>query len=355
MKIPKARKLKSGTWFIQLRLNGESISVTGRTERECRDRAALIKAEHLAGVREQRHKCRNELTLREACERYIARKEKAKRSPETIRGYDVIARNRFQSVMDRKITSIRNWQELYSAEADKLSAKTMANTWTFIRAACKAEANIVLPEIETVSQERAEHAFLEPDEIRSFVQAATKDKYQIALLLGLHSCRASEILAVDWTNVDLKNERIEIRGALVHDRHNKPVEKAENKTDESSRFIPIFIPELREALEAVEDKTGKVVKANNNTLTRHSDEVCATAGVNPVGMHGLRHSFASLCYSLNVPMKITMQIGGWKNPKIVSDIYTHLAKKDLTKHVDELKDFFNNAKNNANYNSETEQ
>lgn len=348
MKIPKARKLKSGTWFIQLRLNGGSIPVTGRTERECRDRAALIKAEHLAGTREQRNKSKSDLTLKEACERYITRKENAKRSPETIRGYDVIARNRFQAVMDKKVVSIRNWQELYSAEAEKLSPKTMANTWAFIRAVCKTEANVTLPEIETVARERVEHAFLEPDEIRTFVKAAVGDKYRIALLLGLHSCRASEILAVDWARVDLKNERIEVRGALVHDRNNKPVEKAKNKTDESSRFIPIFIPELLEALEAVEDKTGKVVKANKNTLTRHSDKVCAAAGVDPVGMHGLRHSFASLCYSLNVPMKITMQIGGWKNSKIVSDIYTHLAKKDLTKHVDELKKFFNNANEIAN-------
>lgn len=32
MKIPKARKLQSGKWFIQLRINGKSISHTGETE-----------------------------------------------------------------------------------------------------------------------------------------------------------------------------------------------------------------------------------------------------------------------------------------------------------------------------------
>ena len=45
MKIPKARKLPSGTWHIQLRLGGESITVNARTEKECVRQAQIIKAE----------------------------------------------------------------------------------------------------------------------------------------------------------------------------------------------------------------------------------------------------------------------------------------------------------------------
>lgn len=339
MKVPEPRKLKSGNYFIQLRLNGVSVPVTAATAKECRRQAELIKAEHRAG-KTQLTKSKSDLTLREACERHIAKKERAKRSPETVRGYDVIMRCRFQSAMDRKVSSINNWQQLYDEEAEKHSPKTMANTWSFIRAACKAEAGVVLPEIEKVAPEHKEHAFLEPEEITAFVKASEGDKYRIALLLALHSCRVSEILAIDWKNVDLHNDRIRIKGAIVRDKNNKRVEKEKNKTEESTRYIPIFIPELKEELQAVQDKCGKVVHANQNTLLEHSDKICAAADVNRVGVHGLRHSFASLCYSLNVPMKITMQIGGWDNPKTVSDIYTHLSKKDINKHVDSLKDYF---------------
>lgn len=45
MKVPKPRKLSSGNWFIQLRLGGESISVTEPTEKKCIKSAQLIKAE----------------------------------------------------------------------------------------------------------------------------------------------------------------------------------------------------------------------------------------------------------------------------------------------------------------------
>ena len=289
MKVPEPRKLKSGNWFIQLRLNGVSVPITASTAKECKRQAELIKAEHRAGKRDA-IKSKSDLTLREACERHIARKENSGRSPETIQGYDVIMRSRFQSVMDRKLSDIKDRQAVYDADAKNLASKTMANTWAFIRAACKAEG-VILPDLETVAQNRTEHAFLEPDEINAFIRASETDKHRIALLLALHSCRASEILAIDWTDVDLNHERIRIRGAIVRDKHNKPVEKEKNKTEDSTRFIPIFIPELKAALTAVTDKTGKVVTINENTLFRHANAVCDAAGVNRVGTHGLRHSF----------------------------------------------------------------
>ena len=64
MKVPKARKLPSGMWFIQLRLGGVSIPVTEKTEKKCRDAAALIKAEYAAGKRSIKNKSA-EPTLRQ--------------------------------------------------------------------------------------------------------------------------------------------------------------------------------------------------------------------------------------------------------------------------------------------------
>ncbi len=52
--VPKARKLASGTWFIQLRLGGESIPVSGATEKAVTREAERIKAEYRAGAREQK-------------------------------------------------------------------------------------------------------------------------------------------------------------------------------------------------------------------------------------------------------------------------------------------------------------
>ena len=335
MKVPEPRKLPSGTWFIQLRLGGESIPVSAATEKECRRQAALIKAEHVAG---RRRRSRSELTLREACNRYIARKETAGASPSTIRGYMNIVNNRFQSVMDLPVSRSINWQKVYDAE--KKSPKTMANAWGFIRTVCRKELGIELPEITTKAQDRAEHAFLDPDQIRVFVAAVKGDKYEIPLLLCLMSCRASEVQGLSWSAVDLKENRIHICRTVVQDKDQKFVERSRTKTEGSDRWIPIFIPELRKALAAVKDKSGPVVNCRPNTVYRRANAICEELGLPLIGQHGLRHSFASLCYSLEVPLRITMQLGGWTSEKVVSDIYTHLDKRNIDKQIGKLKDFF---------------
>lgn len=337
MKVPEPKKRPSGAWRLQLRLDGVSIPITAASAKECKRQAALIKAEHLAG---RRRVTRSDLTLREACRRYIAAGERAGRSPETIRGYDIITRCRFQSVMDLPVSAVTNWQRVYDEDAAGHSAKTMENAWRFIRSACRHECHIELPEIELKAPDRTEHLFLEPDQIRRFVAAAAGDRHQIPLLLLLHSCRSSEIQGLDWANVDLAAGRIRIAETLVQDKARRYVQKPRTKTDESTRYIPIFIPELRAALEAVEDKTGKVVAVRPNTVYRRANKICEELGLPLVGQHGLRHSFASLCFSLEVPIKITMALGGWKNDRTVSEIYTHLSQKHVDRHIQQLQAFF---------------
>lgn len=340
MKVPTPRKLPSGSWFINLRLNGQNTPITCETKQECINTAQLIKAEYKAGKRTITAK--TDLTLREACERYIARKEKQKKSPETIRGYDVIIRNRFQSAMDKKVSSIKNWQQLYDADAKHLSAKSMMNTWSFIKSACRSECGIELPHIETIEKKNTEHLFLDPDQIKIFVAATNGHTYQIAILLHLLSCRASEVRGLTWDKVDMNKKVIHIQGAMVRDRNNQLIAKDENKTDASERYIPIFIPELYTALKAVpeDERTGYVVKARANTIYKAINKLCHDNGLPEIGTHGLRHSFTSLCYSLNVPPKIVMQLGGWSDYNTVIKIYTHLAKKDIDKYTDEISSFF---------------
>jgi len=59
-----------------------------------------------------------------------------------------------------------------------------------------------------------------------------------------------------------------------------------------------------------------------------------------VGIHGLRHSFASACYFLRIPSKTVMRLGGWSDDGTMNRIYTHLAKKELENDVGALTTFF---------------
>ena len=66
--------------------------------------------------------------------------------------------------------------------------------------------------------------------------------------------------------------------------------------------------------------------------------VCKKAGLPKVGVHGLRHSFASLAYHLGWQKKSTMKVGGWSNSKIVDEIYTHNA--DLDRDIKRMKKYY---------------
>ncbi len=128
MKVPEPRKLPSGTWFIQLRLNGVSVPVTASTAKACKHQAELIKAEHRAGKRIQR---RDLPTLRKAIDNYINARVNVL-SPSTVDGYRRIQKNRFQAVMDKPISG-DGWQALINKEkAGGASPKTIRNAYRFI-------------------------------------------------------------------------------------------------------------------------------------------------------------------------------------------------------------------------------
>ena len=338
MKIPKAKKLPSGTWFIQLRLGGESIPVAARTEPECKKQAALIKAEYQAGVRTFSAKGDN-ITLAAAIDSYISDRDNIL-SPETIRGYDVIRHNRFQIYMDDAVKNI-DWQKACNLEAKVCSAKTLKNAWMLVASALR-ESGVNPPKVQLPQVVQKERPYLDPDQIKIFVKAVKGELCEIPALLALHSLRRSEICALAWNNIDLKNKRIKVSGAAVYDKGGNLVTKPTNKNSTSQRYIPIMIPELLDALLAWEDKTGTVIDCVPSTIRARINVICETNELPLVGVHGLRHSFASLAYHLRVPERITMQIGGWADLGTVHKIYTHLGQKDISKYETEISQFFSN-------------
>ena len=70
------------------------------------------------------------------------------------------------------------------------------------------------------------------------------------------------------------------------------------------------------------------------------NRICKKEGLPEVGVHGLRHSFASLAYHLGVPEKIAMEIGGWANSQTMHKIYTHISKADAERYVTQMSAFF---------------
>lgn len=308
MKVPKARKLKSGNWFIQLRLGGESIPVTARTEKGCTRQAQFVKAEYMAGKRENPPVADSDAAklpaLGDAIDAYIANRD-AVLSPSTIRGYKTIRKTRFTNMMDQSLSNISDdeWQTVRNAEAKLCSAKTLKNAWGFIApvlldATGKQPPRVTLPQIM-----QNERPFLEPEQIRPFIEAVHGTAVEIPALLALSSLRRSEIMALRWENIDLKNRTIKVKRAAVFNSENKLEHKPENKNSSSARMIPIMIDELYEAMSWNSKSSGFVVECNPNTI--------------------------------------------WSDYQTMRKIYTHIAKSDISKYTEKFKCFFSPDGNQA--------
>ena len=336
MKIPKVEKLPSGHYFCRLRINGVSIPITAETESECEQLAYLKKAELLAG-KSRVQKTPKQITLREALEKYLA-KYKATLSPSTYDRYLQYKDRRFEDYLDKPLGQIK-WQKMIDEELKLVSEKTVANAWGLVRPALKL-IGYPVPEVKLAAIPVRDIAFLQPEEITKFCSEIKGKNYEIAMLLGLHGLRISEVKGLHWEDIDLNKKVINVRGAYVKGPDGF-VDKKTNKNKTSTRPVPIMIPQLEKALKAVESKKGRVVSQHNTVLLEDCKRACKNAGVTEISFHGLRHSFASLCFHLRIPMEQIMVWGGWKNDKTLKKIYIHLTASAETENKAAFTGFFN--------------
>lgn len=343
MKIPKARQLPSGAWFCRVRIGDQDISITRDTEKEAVAEAMAIKA----GIKEAAKQPKKK-TVSEAIDDYIAVRKNVL-SPSTIAGYRRIQKLRFQSMMKKDIYKLTaaDWQRAVNLEAKirsqrnsskTISAKTLKNSWglmaSVIAEATGEEVTVRLPQI--VPHQKA---WLTAEQIPDFVNLIKGDPIEIPALLALSSLRRSELINLRWTDVDLQNNVLKVDGAAVFDEDGVLVRKEETKNASSRRTVPI-IPPLHEALVNAEHRGEYIVTWHPNSIMCRINRICEKNGLPKVGLHGLRHSFASLAKHLGMPEDAVMEIGGWSDFNTMRKIYTHISEADVTKHSQNFTAFF---------------
>ena len=329
--VPKPLQLPSGSWRIVLRAEGESV--TEPTPELCIARAKAIRAGFL-----ERRKAVPGGTLSEAVDRYIQRRENTL-SPTTIRAYRIIQKNRFKDAMAKGLKTPIDWQQTVSDEAKLCGGKTLKNAWLFVASVLR-ENNIEVPKVKLPQQKQAERKWLDPDQIVVFCQACRGKSVEREALLALMSLRRSELLGLKWSDVDLEHDCIHVHSSLTPDENNKFILKDTTKSKTSTRDVPILIPRLRELLVEPGAPDELISTEAPNGLWRKINAICTEADLPAVGIHGLRHSFASLAYHLGYKEEECMRIGGWSDFRVMHEIYTHLAAKDLQTKADAMYKFY---------------
>lgn len=336
VKLPAIKQLPSGKWRTRIYIDGVTKSITRDTYDECA--AEYIALKHNV-IKEP--KAASRVTLTKAIDRYISDRENIL-SPATIRGYRTIQRNRFQGLMEMDVSSItqEQCQRAVNLEARTASAKTVTNAWGFVSSVIAGITgngiSVRLPQIVPAAR-----PWLTPEQIPEFVCAVKGDVAEIPALLALSSLRRSEIVGLRWADIDLKKGVINVNGAAVPDENHQIIRKKETKNTTSRRTVPI-IPPLMDALKEAPRNGELVVTYHPATVMNQVNRVCQKANLPKVGLHGLRHSFASLAYHLGWSEKVTMQIGGWADERTMHKIYTHISNKSVGEASASFTNFFAN-------------
>lgn len=141
--------------------------------------------------------------------------------------------------------------------------------------------------------------------------------------------RLNEALALRWIDIDMKQDKIYIRGAIVW-QNNKPVIDTP-KTENAIREIPL-LPELKELLKP---GRGYVFSENGKPLEKKQfrsmwDKYCKELGWH-ITPHQFRHTYATTLYYAGIDLKTAQYIMGHAKPDMMLEVYTHLKEQQVSK------------------------
>lgn len=324
--VPKHR---GNTWCAQLMVKGERKFITAESEEEYYAKARAAKT----GMIEIK-KAAPKLPLGTAIDNFIHDNDSVL-SPSTINAYKSYRKTRFQNCMNSDVHQI-NFQSMVNEESKDVSPKTVINAWRLVTASLR-HAGETVPTVNLPQRARSDRPWLDYEQIQVFLSAVKGKPYELGALLALHGLRRSELLHLTAADVDTEKNVIHVRGASVIGDGNKLVEKQTNKNSTSARDVNIVITRLNDL---VKGKEGKLVTTNPTTLYGAINGLCEKTGLPKVGVHGLRHSYISLCFHLGWDMKTVMREGGYSNLQTVNNVYRHLATQDANADIQQMRSFF---------------
>ena len=323
MKVPKAKKMSSGNYFIRLRLDGQDITITRPTEKEAIAEAMAIKA----GIIKQRREP-DRITLEEAYRRYIETREGVL-SPSTLAGYKRLSRNTFQPLMHRQLgtlTSEAIQREVSAMKREGKSPKYIANASGLLSSVLKMFApdfhyNVVLPQ-----KEKPDLRTPDDKEINNIIAAVKGTDVELPTLMAIWmGMRLSEIRGAQYG--DIQDGKLYIRRAIVDDENGLPVVKATKTTAGKRRVaIPDYIASL---IPPSNDPEERIVKASGQAIYKRFTRVLESAGVPHMRFHDLRHVNAAVMVRLGVESKYAQERNGWASDRMYKQVYAYAMQDQM--------------------------
>ena len=204
--------------------------------------------------------------------------------------------------------------------------------------------------------------FFNDDECKFLIQSlmeltGSKLKYKVAILLDIFSgVRRGELIGLEWSDVDFKNETININKSTQYLPENGIFDK-DTKTESSNRIVPIpdyitkTLLEYKEWYDEQKDIWGdKWIESNklfvqDNGKPMHPDTIgkwfklyIEELGLPIIKFHGIRHTNATLMIANNVDIATVSARLGHASINTTIKYYVHPLEKNMRKAAYVLQD-----------------
>ncbi|MBI5515245.1 MAG: site-specific integrase [Deltaproteobacteria bacterium] len=225
--------------------------------------------------------------------------------------------------------------EQYKADAQGrgLAPKTINNHLVILRrclaTAVEWDIPLTLPRFKPLRVPPQGFRFLSPSEIGRLVCFAAPPWRTMIALAADTGLRFSELIALDWTDVDLAARRLTVRRGCVLGVFDSP----KNNRIRHLRLTAeaaVAIEELPHRGGLLFTHRGKLI--NDETARRHLAEACRGAGIEPIGWHALRHSFASELIRRGASVFSVKELLGHQSVEVTMR-YAHLGQETLDESV----------------------
>jgi len=323
---------KSGKHFcyeINCVINGVQVRRSGfKTKQDAQDKLDEVTKEISTNIR-----------LNELCNCYNNEHCKLHCKDSTITLYEGYSKN-LKEIINKKAKEITkrdldllilNWKQ------EDLSNKSINNIIGYLRSVFaygitnKWVSNNPAKEVKKLPKITREIKYLTSDEMKEFLDVIKTfpiNKY-LPLLVDLYSgMRISELLAIEWSDIDTENCTISVNKQYYKGR------LSTTKTYKSTRKItvPDFIIEKLQELKSSQKVLSKIVFCSDSGGYISQDKfvlhwfkkAMRLIGKDDYNFHCLRHTYATYLLSNGVPLKFVQEQLGHSTPQTTLNVYNHI-------------------------------
>lgn len=332
MKVPKAKKLPSGAWRVQVMVDGKRVSITRDTEKACIAAAANAKANM-----EYQARPHSSWTVGDTIDHYIDSKDGVL-SPSTINGYKKLRKSVFQDIINANALSLpsERVQRAVSKMSKEKSPKYVRNAYGLFTAAMGEYFPDKAFRVSLPQKEAPKIHIPTMDQIAVLHQDCKGTMFELPFLLAVWlGLRTSEIRGLTWDCID--GDILTIKQAMVEGEDGAVVKQPKTYSGNRRLKIPPYIQEL---LDGTKHTDQFVIHYSRNALYNHLQRACDRCNIPRFRFHDLRHVNASVMLSLNIPDKYAMERMGHSTNNMLKQVYQHTMPEKSVVVANMVDDYF---------------